>query len=357
MARVKPDPDALVIVGLGARTSVGSTAPLSAAAVRAGINRFAQHPYMIDRDSERMVIATPLGGLDDAEGAARFVNLARPAATEALAPLHQTSAPWTLSACVGLPETHPGLPSDLAPNLIETLKAVATERGSFASHDLLPSGHAAGLMAIERACASLRQGGAEFCLAGGCESYLDPLTLEWLDACEQLKSETNRWGFIPGEAAAFCLLTRRATAARLQLPVWAQVMAAATAREESLIKTEAVCVGLGLTKALRGVLGALPPEQVVDHVYCDMNGERYRADEYGFTLTRVGRRLARPSEFCAPADCWGDVGAASGPLFACLAVAAGQRGYAEGPHALLWASSEGGARSAVLLSVPIHPRD
>jgi 3-oxoacyl-[acyl-carrier-protein] synthase-1 len=53
-----------------------------------------------------------------------------------------------------------------------------------------------------------------------------------------------------------------------------------------------------------------------------------------------------------PADCWGDIGAASGPLFANLAVAAGLRGYAKGPRTLIWASSERGDRAAAVVLTP-----
>jgi 3-oxoacyl-[acyl-carrier-protein] synthase-1 len=47
------------------------------------------------------------------------------------------------------------------------------------------------------------------------------------------------------------------------------------------------------------------------------------------------------------------MGAASGPLFASLALAAGARRYARGPRSMLWTSSEGGYRSAVVLHVPL----
>lgn len=58
------------------------------------------------------------------------------------------------------------------------------------------------------------------------------------------------------------------------------------------------------------------------------------------------------ADFEAPADCWGDLGAASGPLYACLAIEAEARGYAKGSRTLIWASSEGGQRGAALLRRP-----
>ncbi len=81
-----------------------------------------------------------------------------------------------------------------------------------------------------------------------------------------------------------------------------------------------------------------------------MNGERYRGNEYGFAVLGAPRVVPRCSRFCeAPADCWGDLGAACGPLCACMAIEARTRGYAKGPRTLIWASSEGGQRGAAVL--------
>jgi 3-oxoacyl-[acyl-carrier-protein] synthase-1 len=111
-------------------------------------------------------------------------------------------------------------------------------------------------------------------------------------------------------------------------------------------------LGRGLTTAFREVVTALPEQTKIDHIICDMNGEPYRADEYGFTIVRTSQHFLDAGSFLSPADCWGDVGAASGPLFLALAVAANSKGYSPGPCVLLWASSEGGERSAVLVQLP-----
>ena len=79
---------------------------------------------------------------------------------------------------------------------------------------------------------------------------------------------------------------------------------------------------------------------MIDNAICDLNGEPYRSEEFTFTVLRTQTAFADATRFVTPADCWGDIGAASGPLFANLAIAAAQRGYAKGPRALLWASSD-----------------
>jgi 3-oxoacyl-[acyl-carrier-protein] synthase-1 len=215
-------------------------------------------------------------------------------------------------------------------------------------------GHCAGLMAVEQAWLRIARGEVDLCLVGGCDTYLPAETLEWLDLREQLKSRIHRWGFVPGEAAGFCLLASPEAAEQLQLTVRGRVLSAHTTREEQPAGASTVCLGLGLTRAIAQVLHALPADTLVDEVFCDQNGERSRADEYGFTLARLASHFRCPADFQTPADCWGDIGVASGPLLLCLAAMAGWRGYGPGPFSLLWTSSESGERSAVLLEVPLR---
>jgi 3-oxoacyl-[acyl-carrier-protein] synthase-1 len=80
-----------------------------------------------------------------------------------------------------------------------------------------------------------------------------------------------------------------------------------------------------------------------------MNGERYRGTEYGFAVLKTSGLFKDAAAFEAPADCWGDVGAASGPLYVSLVVEAQARGYGTGQLSLLWASSESGRRAAAIL--------
>jgi len=104
---------------------------------------------------------------------------------------------------------------------------------------------------------------------------------------------------------------------------------------------------------VRGVVTSLPDNVKIDYTLCDQNGEAYRADEVGFMLCRLSEYFADPSDYMAPADCWGDVGAASGPLFINMIISASEKGYAKGPYTLLWASSEGGERTAALFRAGI----
>jgi 3-oxoacyl-[acyl-carrier-protein] synthase-1 len=349
----------MAVVGVGAQTAVGMTAPASAAAVRAGVTGFGEHPFMIDTAGNKMIVArAPY--LGEESGPDRLLALAEPAARDALAPVTSIQEQLTpIRMTLGLPPARPGQPA-MGKVLAERLAGALHDTGRVGRIEVIETGHAAGLMALESAWRALREGREDFHLIGGVDSYLEPETLEWLEGCDQLHGagpQNNAWGFIPGEAAGFCLMASEAARARYNLPCRCRVLSVASAREKNLIKTDTVCIGIGLTEAVRQALVALPDGVKVDRMICDQNGEPYRADEFGFTLVRTSEHFVSGSDFLAPADCWGDVGAASGPLFVTLAAAAAERGYARGPHYLIWASSEGGERVATLLQLDVKPRE
>lgn len=343
--------ESIYITALGASTPIGRDAWSSAAAVRAGISGFTQHPYMADTVGEPIIAAIAAWidiGLQDIE---RFEALLFPAIDQALAPLaiHHTLQ-LRLALSLGLPSPRPGLSSDLQPSLKKSLEKRYS--GIFEAVAIFPNGHAAGLLALEAAINKLEEGGLDACVVVGVDSYIEPETLEWLERSDQLHGaglRNNAWGFIPGEAAGSILLMCKKSSESLSLHPLARVLSLGIGFELNCIKTESVCIGEGLTQAFRAALSALPEQVNISNIYCDMNGEYYRADEYSFASLRTKQHFASPSNFIAPADCWGDVSAASGLLNIGLAVIAASKDYAEGNYAFVWASSESGERAAVVL--------
>jgi 3-oxoacyl-[acyl-carrier-protein] synthase-1 len=347
VAEERRDHAEVCVVGVGAQTAVGLTAAATAAAVRAGISGLSEDSGYLDRFGEPVVEARVPEIDEDPARPERIRSLALGAAREAMSCFGSSRRELPpVDLILGLPPPRLGRTGDLETGLTPALRA---ELG-VASIEYVQAGHAAGLMALETALGRLATGERELCLIGGADSYLAPETLASLEEKGQLHGGENAYGFIPGEGAGFCLIARRATADRLKLLPLARVVTCVSGRESQRIHSDSVCTGKGLTEVFRKALRSLPSsEDKIDQVICDMNGEPYRADEYGFASARLSRRFVDSSEFIAPADCWGDVGAASGPLYMGLAAAAGQKGYAAGPHYLLWASSEGGERSAAII--------
>jgi 3-oxoacyl-[acyl-carrier-protein] synthase-1 len=328
---------------------VGLSAAATAAAIRGAICAIGSHSYFIDRAGDPMRLATdpvldpylPIGQ--------RFDGLLHAAMLEAIGDSLPLLSGARLQCLIGLPEPRPGLPADLS-NSVQA--AVVKEFGfPSASMHVVQRGHAAGLMAIQAAAQRIQSGQADVCLAAGVDSYHDPDTLEWLDEAGLLMSSVTRNAFPPGEGAGACCIADRNWMARQGLLPLATVAAATTTFEPNAIRSSEICLGEGLTAAIQGVINTLHlPHERITASYCDINGERYRNEEYVYTLLRVQSGYVNAHDYECPADCWGDVGAASGPLFACLAIEAFQRGYDKGPRPLLWASSESGHRAAVLLT-------
>jgi 3-oxoacyl-[acyl-carrier-protein] synthase-1 len=337
--------DAVVVIGTGCQSAVGLSAPATAAAARAGLAAFTEHPFVVDGRGERMIVARVPSLPEEACGADRFIKLLIPALQEALGPLMR-DAHGQLSLSLGLPGARPGLPEALGKRITGALLEAGIR---FDGVEIFATGHAAGLMALE--AGRRRAAHGQLGVVAAVDSYLEPETLEWLDEVERLKCERNPGGLIPGEAAGVCVLASEAGATRNGWPALSQLDAVSIAREANPLGSDGVNIGMGLTESIRAALQVLQsPDVKVNEIICDMNGEPYRAAEYGFTLVRVAKRFVDATAFRSPADCWGDVGAASGPLFVILATAAFQKGFANGPRALLWTSSDTGERASAMLS-------
>lgn len=333
------------ICGVGARTAVGLSADASAAAVRGSISGLRLHPSFTDQEYEPVSLAVDPALGPDIPIADRILLMLHSVADEV-----RSQIPSTIQidrVWLALPESRAGLPADLAQR-VAAAPSTASKFGREQIHSL-SRGHAGGLMALQAAAQVVSRGG-EIALVIGVDSYHDATTINSLDLHRRLMSERNRSGFPPGEAAGACLLVRRDAAERLGLPVLARIASAATATEPHPLRSTEPCLGEGLTAVVASVAGHLrSPQELITVTYCDLNGERYRNEEYVYAILRTQQAFVDAHDYIAPADCWGDVGAASGPLFAVLAVVSSVRGYAQGTVPLLWAGSDAGYRSAIAL--------
>ena len=342
--------DPLVIVGLGANTAVGRNVLASAAAVRARISGFSEHPFATDSEAVPLRVAAAPWIDMSVPCADRLPQLLFPAIDEALLPLRNIARPPRLALALAAPSRRPGL-SDDAEGLLR-LGLAQHYQNRFPEIAVFPAGHAAGALALDAAQKRLSRDDRTAVVVAGVDSYLDEETFEWLEENDQLHGAgplNNAWGFIPGEAAGALLLSRESVALAMGMQPMARLIGLGLGREENRIKTDSVCIGQGLTQAFRAALGSLPSHGRVSDVYCDLNGEPYRADEYGFACLRTKESFESAAEFVAPADSWGDVSAASIPLLVALAIIGAAKSYVRGAYAFVWASSESGERGALLL--------
>ena len=330
----------VAIVGLGARTPVGYRAPASAAAIRCNIRRLQLHPFIVDGEGEPIRVGLDPGLRDDQMGAVRLVVMGRSAVKEALSGLDVSRAPQ-LDVVLALPDRRPGFSDRTAEWVANELADGLLPRPV----ELGPSGHAGALDALRQAAQRIEAGHAELCVIVGIDSYLAPDTVDWLIATERLGGGSNPDGFALGEAGTCMVVAHRSLGYR---PL-AFVRGAHSAQERATIRGEEEPLGHALSAAIKGATVSLRlPEEALADVYCDLNGERYRTDEWGAAMLRTGHAF-RTVDHTQTSTCVGDVGAAHGPLGCILSVRSWARGYANGPRALICGGSEAGLRTAVLL--------
>lgn len=351
----KPDPDAVVITGVGLMTSVGHGVPQAVTSLRAGLMRLAEFPAYkpIIRDPELFfpepVIAGAVAGVTDSKtGIERLLALAAPALQEALADAGLKSTDLNYTNLYLAAGQHAAVAEGtrvaavLAPRLATRLKGARFQKIQY-----LPRGSAAGLLALQQASEALRKKLCNQAIIGGVHSWLDSDTLTWLDEKRRLKSPGNADAFVPGEAAGFLVLERAVSAMQRKKDPYAECAPTVMAEEKHTIWTDTPCTAEGLSGCLRNVVTECRKRsREPDVVLCDLNGESYRSTEWSYAMTRTFRDGKPVPPVVHPADCLGDVGAATGAVLLALAAVSMKKGLAPWRNALVWCSSDNGERAA-----------
>jgi 3-oxoacyl-[acyl-carrier-protein] synthase-1 len=277
---------------------------------------------------------------------ARMLRLAEIPMQEAMVSFPKGGGSITL--LMGLPEhqtTVPLKPKDFLDRLAKQGKVAL----NIASSKMFPQGRSGGLMAVKEGVERLMKNQSAFCLVGGVDSYLDVYVLGTLDMQKRVRTEANADGFTPGEGAGFLLLTTGETAGKLKLKVLGRLLAAAVGKEPGYIYSEEPYKGEGLAQTFESLFSAAGSTPPVACIYAGFNGERHWAKELGVAVLRHRPRFAEGYQMEHPAECFGDLGAAHGPVMLGLACLGMQAGFRPSPT-LVYASSDFGDQAAVLVA-------
>jgi 3-oxoacyl-[acyl-carrier-protein] synthase-1 len=344
------------VTAVGSVSPVGSTFVQTAAAIRAGIARLEESEEFAAMDANGAAVAVVSGEVRHAaagqRGFLRILRLANAAMEDLLGsgtvPMTELSrATWYLALAEF---ERPGTDNRAAQTLGRRL---ADKHGiaAVASAEAYQHGHTGGFLAIQDAVGRLAGGASRTCVIGGVDSYLDEITLAWLHRIERrLKCGSVASGLVPGEAAAFVVLeTAEAASERGARPL-ARLLAIANTEQEETVYGDVPNRGDALGQALSDVLTSTEGEATVDLVVCDLNGERYRAMDWGLASTRAFRQAATDAAIWHPGDCIGDVGAAASVLNVGLAARALERSYGSRGSVLVWGASDYGDRGAACLA-------
>jgi 3-oxoacyl-[acyl-carrier-protein] synthase I len=328
----------LEVIATGARTPLGLNAESTAAAVRAALSSFAEFPFIM-ASGEPVVVSADTELDPRLEGRERLMPMIASALDEATRTLAQ-GTPYR-GACyllLVLPEARPGFSDEDA----QWIKTAVTSRLRVPEWQVragvVGRGHAGTMQAIQRVVQESARGVDGLFLVVGADSYHHTDTFVWLEQNRRFTQPTIRSGFIPGEGAACLVLASSRVRTLIGAEPLATLVGVGLAQETLLRDSETGSFGVGMTQAVLGAAAGLQlPRDAIDTLFSDINGERYRSEEWGFVAMNT-YQMWKALDYEAPATCLGDVGAAFGTLAAALA-----------PRTLVMAGSDSGVRGAMVL--------
>ncbi len=355
-------PEGLVVTGIGMCTSVGNDAVQSASAVRAGLSRFALWEAMgVSFEEEIGILAAAMPeDFGDSPWAAKAIDLVPAPIHEALwnARLYDLSAVRSrnprlrVGAYIATPyRDRPGVSDDVFRLFTVEARQHCIAPAHADAVQLFSCDHAAGITALAQAARELAEHKVDVAVVGGFDSLLHAEYLRWLWQAGRLKLPTRADGLIPGEAAAMVIVERAIDAQRRKVPALARLGLATLDRETIPIGCDHPIRSEAASRAVKAALAGAGAGPSVDQVYMDMSGERWRALEWALVETRCSAKLAKGWQLWHPADCLGDIGAATSLVHLALAVRGFARGYG-GRAVLLSAASHGGERAAMTIYAP-----
>jgi len=340
---------AIRVLGVGSSGPLGMTARQVAMAFRA---RRLEPRSCKFKDKKRVTIGVVRSRwlLDDVHGRDRFVQLGAPALREAMAGFTEP-VPMVLA---GPPAYRPDMPEKRLDDLPSRLAQAAGITLDESASQVLYLGHAGFAHAVQQA-AELFEKGHPLVVVGGVDSYYEKYALRWLDGFMRLHAPGTENGIIPGEGAAFALLTSAEPAQDAQLKAkLARVEPLAeivhwSAADEPDQEDKQSMTAATMTELTQGAIEALGVTPA--WVLTDVNPEVHRINEWVAVALRcdLGRKQAMHQRL--PSDA-GDVGAASGAMMLAIAATYWSVGCAPASEALIALHSDAAERGVIALRRP-----
>jgi 3-oxoacyl-[acyl-carrier-protein] synthase-1 len=324
----------LFVLGCGAVTSLGGSLEVSVAAARAGVRRM-----LIDDATETNI--APVGPLVGKEPAERARAMLLPVLDEVMRGPKPT-LPLKLGVWIAAPAAL--RPAQLVKRPLTRIEGFTlTGVKEVGGHGSAP------LAALPQVAQALARQEADLALVIAFDVRTDGASLAAALDEEKTIGLGRCWGHAPGDAAAAVLLGGPAGMVAAGRTPQFTVVATGVGREPVLPKDTTPCIGTGLTEAIQAALGGLAKDAKIDVIVTDINGERARSDEWGFTIPRITERVKDPDAAAIPATCWGDTGAANGLL--AMGFGAAILRDLEPPDArvLVWTGGDQHERAAVVL--------
>src|SRR5262245_10977602 len=336
---------ALAVRRTGLVTSVGLDAPASCAAFRSKVTNPSETPY-IDSNGE-WIMAHQVKLDPPSHGLSKLTRMTAMAISEVLDGMPK--AQWEqlpMVLCVAEPD-RPGRMEGLEDALFEQIQSALGVRFA-APSAIVPYGRISVAVALMQVRALVHDSKIPRALVAAVDSLLSWPTLSHYEQQDRLLTSANSNGFMPGEAAGALLLGAPGERAGELL-----CTGIGFGREPANINSEEPLRAEGLSQAFKTALVDADRQlHEIDFRITDSSGEQYYFKEATLALSRMLRVRKQEFDIWHPAECTGEIGAASGVSMVSAAKAACEKSYTIGSSILAHMSNDAGQRAALVLQYP-----
>lgn len=345
----------MVITAVNCITAVGHNAGMTAASVRAGISRLEKSNDYYDIEGNPITAAFIQGISDENNDVIRMRDIAKYCLETLLEKYFQDktgleSEVNLLFGVASLSRPGPRYEGE-SQELVNHLGTIVQKWPKKVTPQVITSGNSSVIRCIKIAGQLLKDNPHCICIIGGIDSFLASETLDWFEDSERLKSGTfgRNQGFSPGEAVGFMLVETKEGALCRKKKALAEVVGVGLANEPAPFLSERPSKGEGLTKACKAALSESTCDPAdIEVVLGDLNGEFFRAKEWGYAEFRCFGNCNDARQLWHPADCMGSIGAASGAILMNIAAVGLSRGWIE-KYAMVFCSDDEGECGSIVL--------
>lgn len=331
---------AIHLRGVGMATPVGLTATTTCAAIRAGIDRTRELPYV--GNDNNPLSGSRLSELNmELSRRQRWLTLLVTALRDLLAE-HPRALLERVPLLLAIPRDSDGTEVKAA-ELAYELSAALEVRIQPTQIITIFEGSFGGYYGLSLARQRMQAGETNVIVAAA-DSLIEARALAALDRQRQLLRTDNADGVIPGEAAA-CVLLNVGPASAL-----ASLRGIGLAKEAGRRDNDVPLRGNGIAHAAKQALSeAVLRMHDLNFRAADAAGDAYAFKEQVLAVSKLLRRNMDDFPLLLPATALGFTGAAAGMCALVYVAVAMASGHAPGPRAIVYASAESGNRAAVIV--------
>ena len=344
----------LAITAVNSITAVGHDGRMTAASVRAGISRLTEYDDYPDGDGNPITVARIRDIEYGRDTAVRMARTATLCLENLLSEYFQDGVkhPTHIHLLLGVASQErpgPRFEESCTYPLLEVIKKW-TEKPDLQT---IPQGNASSQFGIEQAAKIIENNPTALCIVGGIDSLLRASTLNWFEHTGRLKSVSygRHQGLIAGEAVGFTIIEDPARADQANRPILARITGLGLAEESSPRASNSPSRNSGLTNACHAALKDHQGKEI-RAVFGDLNGENSRAVEWGMVDMRCFKDRHEQRQLWTPANCYGDIGAASGAVMTNIVTQGFARGWLQSPILMFCSDDHGSCGTLILEDYP-----